>query len=322
MDRRSLLARALSLGTVAHMRMPRAATRSRPKRLAALLFDRSELWEFLPPELGAALHSLGWAEGTNLSIEWRYANGDAALLASHAVQIVSSAPDAILTRGTQATRALQQATKTIAIVTGVGDPIGSGFAKAYARPGSNITGVSYATPETNEKHLELLRLMVPKLTLLHIVIPDSTPDVFRSIESIARVAGLETRHSVVTKVADLQRALHTNNRPGEVAAMIFNLSSIEPEAVAGAALAEKMPTIFQARGYVDAGGLASYRLHWTNQIQRTAAQIDKIFRGEDPGQVPFELPTVSEFVLNRKTARLLGVALPRSLLMRANSIVE
>ena len=304
------------------MPMTRAAVHDPRKRLAALLFDRPELWEFLPGELGAALRSLGWAEDRTLSIEWRYANGDAALLASHAVQLVSSAPDVILTRGTKLTRALQQATKTVAIVTGVGDPIGSGFAKTYARPGSNITGVSYATPETNEKHLELLRLMVPKLSLLHIVIPDLTADVFRSMESITRAAGLETRRSVVTNITDLQRALHTNNRRGEVAAMIFNLPSLEPEAVAGAALAEKVPTIYQSRNYVEAGGLASYRLHWTNQIQRTAAQIDKILRGEDPGRIPFELPTVSEFVLNRKTARLLGVALPRSLLMQADSVVE
>ena len=154
-------------------------------------------------EFGAALRALGWAEGTNLSIEWRYANGDATLLAAHAMQLVAAAPDAILTRGTQATRALQQATKTIPIVTGVGDPIGSGFAKTYARPGSNITGISYATPETNEKHLELVRAMVPKLSLLHIVVPDPTPDVFRSIESIARTAGIATRPAIVAEAGRL-----------------------------------------------------------------------------------------------------------------------
>ena len=83
----------------------------------------------------------------------------------------------------------------------------------------------------------------------------------------------------------------------------------------------RMPTMFQDRGYVDAGGLASYRLNWTNQTQRTAAQIDKVFRGEKPGQIPFELPTMSEFVLNRKTARLLAIDLPQSVLVRADAVV-
>jgi putative ABC transport system substrate-binding protein len=142
------------------------------------------------------------------------------------------------------------------------------------------------------------------------------------MEGAARAANIVTRQVFAKNVDDLQAALQSDNRRGEVAAIVFPLADIEPKAIARVALAQRMPTMFHGRNYVDEGGLASYRLKWTNAIQRVAAQIDKVFRGEDPGRIPFELPTVTEFVLNLKTARLLGLDLSRSLLLRANSIVD
>jgi putative ABC transport system substrate-binding protein len=321
MDRRALLLAAFATAITAPRRV-RAASSSTSKRLAVLLFDRAELWEFFPPELRAELAALGWVERKNLTIDWLYANGDPALVRARVAELIASAPDAIVTRGTPVTRALQLATKTIPIVTGVGDPIGSGFAKTYAQPGGNITGVSWAIAEMEAKNLELLRLLVPNLRRLHVVMSEVFASAPRPIEGAARSTKLAVRHAVVTSVDELRAALHADDRPGEVAAMVFGLPGIEPETVARVALEERMPTMFQDRGYVDAGGLASYRLNWTNQTQRTAAQVDKIFRGESPARIPFELPTVSEFVLNRKTARSLGIDLPQSVLVRADAIVE
>jgi putative tryptophan/tyrosine transport system substrate-binding protein len=321
MDRRALLLATSSAGLLTPLRTF-AALPSSAKRLGVLLFDRPEPWAFFPPQLDAELAALGWVERRNLSIDWRYANGDPALVRAHVAELVASAPDAILTRGTPVTRALQLATKTIPIVTGVGDPIGSGFAQTYAQPGGNITGISWAIVEMEAKNLELLRLMVPKLALLHVVLPPRFESALQPMAGAARSTNLSIRQAVVTTVDELRAVLATNNRSGEVAAMLFGLPSIDPEVVARVALEARMPTMFQDRGYVDAGGLASYRLNWTNQTQRSAAQIDKIFRGEKPGLIPFELPTVSEFVLNRKTARLLGIELPQDLLLRADAVVE
>lgn len=321
MDRRTLLLASFAAGMTAPMRT-HAAAPSSAKRLAVLLFNRPELWEFFTRELRAELAALGWIEPRSLSIEWRYANGDPVLLQAQVAGLVASAPDAIVTRGTPVTQALQQATKTIPIVTGVGDPIGSGFAQTYAQPGGNITGISWAIVEMEAKNLELLRLMVPKLALLHVVVSPSFASAPQPMVAAAGSTQLAIRHAVVSTVDELRAVLASDKRQGQVAAMVFGLPNIEPDLVARVALAERMPTMFQDRGYVDAGGLASYRLNWTNQTQRTAAQVDKIFRGESPGRIPFELPTVSEFVINRKTARLLGIDLPKSVLLRADALVE
>ena len=320
MDRRALLLTAFAAGTLAAVRT-HAALPSPGKHLAVLFLGRPELWASFRRELEGELAARGWSERRNLSIEWRFANDDPVLLRTHVAELVALAPDAIVTRGTPVTRALQLATKTIPIVTGVGDPIGSGFAKTYSKPGGNITGISWAMVEMEGKNLELLSVLVPKLALLHVVVPRSLALEFQPMEAAARSTKLSIQRAVVTTVEELRTALATNNRPSEVAAIVLNLPTIEPEAVARVALAARMPTMFQDRGYVDAGGLASYRLNWRNQTERTAAQIDAIFRGEKPAQIPFELPTVSEFVLNRKTARSLGIELPQSLLLRADAIV-
>ncbi|MEO5844620.1 MAG: ABC transporter substrate-binding protein [Caldimonas sp.] len=327
MDRRSVLTRALGVAALAASSARAAAPPVGKRRLAVLLFDRPESWAFLPPELRTELSALGWVEDRNLTVQWRYANGDSARLRSLATDIVASAPDAILTRGTPATFALQQATRTIPILTGLGDPIGAGFAKTFARPGSNVTGLSYAIVEASQKRVELLRVMVPKLAFLVIVLhADRAPfalDLMRPVEATARSIGLASRTVLVADLADLQRALRTDRRAGEAGALIFGLGPrFDSKAVADAALALGVPTMFEYRFYVDAGGLASYRLDFENQNQRTAAQIDKVFRGEKAGQIPFELPTRPEFVLNRTTARSLGIALPQSLLLQANTVIE
>lgn len=325
MQRRSLLRWSAGLGALAVASRQAARSAGSGKRLAGLLFDRRELWLDFPPALAAELKALGWVEGRNLFSQWRYADGDPALLRSHAEQLVASAPDAIVTRGSPATRALQQATRSIPILTGVGDPIGFGFAKSYAAPGGNITGISWAIIETAQKQFEVLQSLVPKLALLIVVASgDRKPflaEMTRPMVAVTGAAKVATRTALVDSPAELQKVLTTDRGSGNVAAMIFGLNRIEPAVVAATALEAAMPTMFEVSGYVEAGGLASYRLDWENQNRRAAAQIDKIFRGEHPKQIPFELPTRAEFVLNRKTARLLGLQIPQSLLLRADTVI-
>lgn len=305
-----------------------AAPAAGTRRLAVLLFDRPDSWSWLGPELRSELSLLGWNEEKNLSVQWNYAHGDAARLRSLAAEIVASAPDVILTRGTPATQALQDATKTVPIVTGLGDPIGSGFAKTFAEPAGNITGISYAMVETSQKSVELLRLLVPGLS--HLVVVSKAdraefPGRLKPVQAATRAAGVTMSSTFVADLAELKGALRSDPARGPTAALIFNLGGEvggSYDAVAAVALAARMPTMFENRAFVDAGGLASYRMNWERQTQRSAAQIDKLFRGERPGRIPFELPTHQEFVLNLKTARAIGLTLPRTLLLRADAIVE
>ena len=325
--KRRLFTHALGLSAAAS-RWPARAAAPQPsskRRLAVLLFDSAHTWEWFEPELRQELAALGWIEGSNLATEWHFAQGDPARLTQLARQIASSGVDAVLTRGTPATRALQQATRTVPILTGVGDPVGAGFAKSLADPGGNISGLSFAAVEIGRKQVELLRSVVPGLArLIFVLTNDRSPYVQELMASKSvgpRELGLIHEVALITDVADLRRAWQPRGRTS--AAVVAGLGkSVAPEVLARLALQLKMPTVFEYSFYVDAGGLMSYRLNWENQTQRTAVQLDKIFKGSKPAQIPFELPTQSELVVNKSTARELGLQIPQALLVRANRLVD
>jgi putative ABC transport system substrate-binding protein len=304
----------------------RAATpQSSRRRLAVLLFDSAQAWEWFEPELRQELAALGWIDGSNLALEWHFAQGDPARLTQLARQIASAGVDAVLTRGTPATRALQHATRTVPILTGVGDPVGAGFAKSLADPGGNISGLSFAAVEIGRKQVELLRSVVPGLARLIFVLTNDrslyVQDLMTSMSVGPRELGLAHEVALITSIADLRRAWQPQGRTR--AAVVSGLGkSVSPEELARLALQLKMPTVFEYSFYVDAGGLMSYRLNWENQTRRTAVQLDKIFKGIKPAQIPFELPTQSELVVNRSTARELGLQIPQALLVRANRLVD
>ena len=318
----------LGLGVLVTARA-RAAAPPPPgrRRLGVLLFDREQSWAFLKPDLRQALAELGWVEGANLTTDWRFADGDAARLPALAAALAGSGVDAIMTRGTPATHALQRATRTVAIVTGVGDPIGSGFAETLARPGGNITSISWAEAESAQKKLELLRELVPGLARLTIVIKaDRRPflaEMTGAIEAAARTATITTRVALVASAGELGQELLRMPGKSLHAAFVFGLGAdIAPTEVAGALPLARVPSVFEYRLDVDAGGQMSYRLDWDDQTRRTGAQIDKVFRGETPQQIPFELPTRTEFVLNARTAKALGLAIPHALRVRADEVIQ
>ncbi len=326
MQRRSLLRWTAGAGALAAGSIRAAGPTAASKRLGVLLLDHRELWTSFPPALTAELAALGWVEGRNLTVQWRYADGDAALLRSHSEELVRSAPDAIVTRGTPATHALQRATRSIPILTGVGDPIGSGFAKTYAAPGGNITGLSWAIVEAAQKQLEILRALLPKLASLVVVASgDRKPfvaEMTRSIGAATGAARVAMRTAFADSEAELLQALQNDPARRDVAALVFGLNQVAPQVVGATTLKAMMPTMFEHKGYVEAGGLASFGFNWDNQNQRAAAQIDKVLRGEKPAQIPFELPTKTEFVLNRKTAGRLGLQIPQALLLRADRVLD
>jgi putative ABC transport system substrate-binding protein len=298
-----------------------------PRRLGVLLVGRAENWDFLRRDLIPALARFGWVEGRNLSIDWRVVERAEALpIAARA--LINSDVSAILTRGSPATRELQRATSTLPIVTGVGDPVGSGFAASLASPGGNITGVSYAGVETTIKRLELLRELAPGIEEVLLIVPATLArqgDNSDYLTVLMRgVRQHDVRHQVfsVESVADLQAALGTVRRLRRCGVLVSAVGTIEPATLAQVWLRDRVPTTFDQRAYVELGGMMSYLLNWEDQVGRTAQQLDKVLRGTAPAQIPFELPTLSELVINARTVRAIGLALPTALRIRANEVIE
>ena len=295
------------------------------RRLGVLLFDRPEVWRWFADELVEALLRLGWREGVNLHIDWRYAEARQERLGSLARALAGSGAHVLLTRGTPATRACREATKSVPIVTGVGDPIGSGLATSLARPGGNVTGLSFAHVELSRKRLELMREWLPQLNRLTVIYPmnlaSQAEEAVRPLRDAAHAAGIATRLAMVDSGHDLRQAIGQRDPKTTQAAYLFNLAAIEPEAIARIALQAGMPSFFGTRGFVMAGGLMSYELKWDDQTRRTAEQIDQLFRGAQPAQMPFELPTRSELVINARTAAALGLPVPRVLRLRADEVI-
>lgn len=299
------------------------------RQLGVLLFDTEASWDFLLRDLPPALALQGWEQGRNLSLSWQFANGDAGRLPGLCARLLEAGCHTILTRGTPCTRALQQATRTTPIVTGVGDPVGSGFAASLARPGANITGLSYAQVETAAKQIELLRTLAPRLRSLLVIAPANrrafAAEMSGPLERLARSLGLQVRALWPADAADLRGALREaldGQAPGTTGACVFSFGKLlEPAALAQALLQAGLPSAFEYRFYVEAGGLLSYRLNWTDQTASTARQLAKVLRGEDPAGIPFELPTRSELVINARTAAQLGLTVPQALRARADEVI-
>lgn len=328
MRRRAALLGGLAAGVI--QPAIAAGRENNVKHLGVLLYDAAASWDFLQRDLPPALTAVGWQQGRNLALSWRFADGHAQRLPALAAQLLDLGCDALLTRGTPATRALQQATRTVPIVTGVGDPVGAGFAVSLARPGGNITGLSYALAESATKQLELLRTLVPQARHLLVLVPGSRApfvgEMTGPVQHVARTLGLTTKVALANGIDELRQALRAvrQDQPARtVAAYVMSFGvAADPAEMAAALLHAGMPAVFEHRFYVEAGGLLSYRLDWDDQTRSTALQLAKVLRGDDPAAIPFELPTRSQLVVNARSARALGLVLPSALRARADEVIE
>lgn len=291
------------------------------------MFDGESAWSARRAELQRSLATLGWIEGDTVRSDWRFADGAEARLHELARALAASGVDVLLGHGSPATRALQQATRSIPIVTSIGDPVGHGYAQSLARPGGNVTGLSYAVVEAARKQVELLRELVPGLGSLALVLKaDRRPfadEITHGAQTAARETKLPSRMVFAADGAQLERALRQRPAKGREAALVFGFTaSIDPKDAVRATRAAGVPAVFEQRLYVELGGLASYQLDWPDQLQRLASQLDKVLRGAAPGTVPIEFPTRSEMALNLSTARALGLAVSTALRLRADHVVE
>ena len=273
------------------------------------------------------LRELGWNEGRTIAIEYRWAEGRNERLAETAAEFVRRKVDVIVTSATPPTVAAKQATSVIPIVfAAVGDPVGIGVVESLARPGGNATGLSLQQTDAAGKRLEVLREVMPGLRRLAIMANSGNPSAgldMREAQATARALGLEAVTSEVLRPEDIAPAFDALK--GNVEALYV---CGDPLAVTNwvrintLALGARLPTMFGAREYVEAGGLMSYGANFLDLYRRTAELVDKVLRGSKPADIPVEQPTKFDLIINLTTAKALGLKIPPTLLARADEVIE
>jgi putative ABC transport system substrate-binding protein len=274
------------------------------------------------------MRDLGYVEGRTVSIEWRFADGDSERLPVLAAELVQSRADVILAAGTQAIGAAQKATTSIPVVmAGANDPVGSGFVASLAHPGGNITGLSLLLEDITPKQLEILLVMVPRLSRLAILANPANASyatLQANVEAAARKAGVDVLAVQARTPRELESAFSTMAQKSAGAVIVVSDAFFTQQIRQIASLAEKnrLPLIGPFRQYAEAGALMSYGQNFTDHFRRAATYVDKILRGAKPADLPVEQPTKFELVINLKTARLLGLHVPNQILLRADETIE
>jgi putative ABC transport system substrate-binding protein len=277
--------------------------------------------------LRRGLGDLGYVEGRHYILEPRWAEGRLERLPALALELVRASVDVIVTAGPPAIRAARQATTTIPIVMGrMDDADAHGFVATLARPGGNITGLSFQSGELSAKWLELLREAVPRLSRVGVLWDSaSTTQQVKAVEAAARAIGVQTHLLEVRRPSEYEAAFQAakRNHDGGVVILASPVLTAARGQLATQALRSELPAVYYHPEFAKAGGLLSYGPSYSDfGWDRAAAFVDKILKGAKPADLPVEQPTTFELVINLKTARTLGLTLPPSLLLRANQVIE
>jgi ABC-type uncharacterized transport system substrate-binding protein len=279
-------------------------------------------------EFRKGLRELGYLEGENLTLEYRWAEGKPERLRALADELVRANIELIFTASTPGALAAKSATKTIPIVfVAVGDPVGAGVVSSLARPGGNVTGLTHFSVDLIGKSLELLKEAIPGLKHVAVLAPSSNPTTalkLARIQSAAKALDVEVQVVEVRRAADFEPAFDTirRQRPTALMPLLDTLTTTRRKEIVDFARANRLPTMFEQREFVEAGGLMSYGTSHAAMYRRAATPVDKILKGARPGDVPVEQPTQFELVVNMRTAKALGLTLPQPFLMRADRVIE
>jgi putative tryptophan/tyrosine transport system substrate-binding protein len=273
------------------------------------------------------LRELGYVEGKNIVIEWRWAEGIPNRLPDLAAELVRLKVDIIVSAGPAVTPRLQEATKTIPIVMAQdNDPVRNGFVASLARPGGNITGLATIAPELSGKQLGLLEEIIPKLSSVAVLgssIESGNAQTLKEIE-IAAGAKVKIQNFDVLGVKDIETAFRSA-RIGGAAAVLVLVSTVfnsHRTQVVELAINNQLPAIFYSGEYADLGGLMAYGASYIDLYRRAATYVDKILKGAKPADLPVEQPTKFELVINLKTAKQIGLTIPPSVLARADRVIK
>jgi len=286
--------------------------------------DRPEWWDAFRKRMS----ELGYVDGRNVSYPLRAAKGDLNALPALAKELVALKVTVIVTSGVAAASAAQHATSTIPIIMASGtDQVSMGLVSSLARPGSNVTGVSSLTSELAGKRFELLRELVPKSSQLGIIWhtdnPASTPSV-RDTESAATKARVAFRSFGIRNASELPEIFAAMSRDKIDAIFVVNSPFIYAQRKAIIELAQKhrIPAIYGAAEYVDAGGLVAYAPSYPDMFKLAAVYVDKVLKGANPATLPIDQPTKIDLIINAKAAKALGITIPQAMLARADRVVE
>jgi putative ABC transport system substrate-binding protein len=279
--------------------------------------------------LKQGLEVLGWHEGGNLKIEWRWAGGDAALFERYAAELVALNPDALLASTSRAVAALRRQTKTIPIIfVLIADPIGQGFVMTLARPGGNVTGFSEYDPPMTAKGLGMLTQIAPGVAHVAVLYnPPTMPfagSMLRTLELAAPSFSVSIEAAPVENDAEIEATLAALAR--EDRAGVLTLSGIftfvHRDAIVASAARHRLPAVYFAREVALSGGLMSYGVDVADIFHRSADYVDRILKGAKPGDLPVQNPTKFQMVVNLKTAKALGLSVPPALLAQADEVIE
>jgi len=274
-----------------------------------------------------SLQQLGWTVGRDLQIDYRSPGGEAASIRRSAAELVALAPDLIMTVGSATMGPVQQATRTIPIVfANLADPVGAGFVQSLARPGGNATGFTNFEYSMSGKWVELLKQIAPYVTRAAVLRdPTSAAGIgqFSAIQSIAQSLGVVLTPFSVRDAGEIERDVAAFARSGNGGLIVTaGGTAFRRDLIIGLASRHKLPAVYPFRYYAKDGGLITYGPDPRDSIRRAAAYVDRILKGEKPADMPVQAPTKYELVINLKTAKALGLAIPPAVLARADEVIE
>jgi len=274
------------------------------------------------------LRELGYVEGQNIFVDYRWAEGMPDRFPALAAELIQLRVDAIVTYNNAAVAALQQATRTIPIVVAnMGDPVGSGLVASLARPGGNITGFSGLAEELSGKWVALLREAVPKVSRVAVLAVSQTPGHHTNwieIQGAAKALKITPQRQEVAGPDEIEHAFASlvKGRAQGLIVLPHAVTNARRAQIVGLAAKHRLPGMYPDGQYVEAGGLMSYAANFSDLHRRAATFVDKILKGARPADLPVEQPTKFELVINLKTAKALGLTIPRSLLLRADEVIR
>jgi putative ABC transport system substrate-binding protein len=275
------------------------------------------------------LRELGYVEGKNIVTEWRSAEGKLDRLPALAAELVRLKVDVIVTAGPLPTRAAKEATTTIPIVmTNDPDPVANGFVASLARPGGNVTGLASLAPELSGKRLELLKEIIPRLSRVAVFGTSTYPGNAQSLKEVeltAKTFGVKLQYLDVLSPKDIETAFRTAGK-GRTDAVLWlvagGIASAHRAEIVDLAVKSRFLAIYNSAEFVEAGGLMSYGVSFTDLARRAASYVDKILKGAKPGGLPVEQPTKFELVIHLKAAKQIGLTIPPDVLALADKVIR
>jgi len=274
------------------------------------------------------LRDLGHVDGKTIAIEWKWGQDRVETLPGLAAELARSNVDVIVTGGTPAAKALKAATRTIPIVMAIiGDPVAAGLVDSLARPGGNATGFSIVAPELGSKRLELLKEIVPKLSLVAVLLNSNNPQSkieLKELQTAAQAMGLQLRPTAISTDDGLDDAFAAMTKAAAQALIVLTdpILFSQRKRIVDLATANRLPAVYFFQGFAEMGGLMSYGPSDADLFRRAASYVDRILKGAKPGDLPVEQPTKFELFINRNAANALGVVIPESFLLRADKVIE